>query len=209
MSADHRLLGQLPQPYREELGALGKAARTLLGKPRKFQDVVDQHLDFFERLLSGGLSYAEIALLLHEVGVARPDGRPLPESTLSSAVSRSRPHRAAASRGDLQGAAGPRREMLEHAATRRPMPNPAESGGDRHDAAAPRNPLQEPAAHGGPVQGLGSGLGDTNQPRDGPTPRSAAEEHPRQSDADRNLHAQRADHSASLLNLLGDHYNAR
>jgi hypothetical protein len=209
MSADHRLLDQLPPRYQEELVALGKAARTLLGKPRKFQDVVDRRLDVFERLLSGGLSYAEIALLLHEVGVARPDGWPLPESTLSSAVSRSRPHRAAASCGNLQGSAGPRREMPEHALTRGSMPNPAETRGDLHAAAAPRNALQDPAAVGDVERGLASGLGAANQARDGPTPLSAAEDQPQRSDADRNLHAQRADHSASLLNLLGDHYNAR
>lgn len=113
------LLDKLPAEDRERLEALSSDSRTMLGAPRPIQAVVERNLATFERLLNGGLGYAEIAALLAELGLVRPDGKPHPISTISSAVSRGRMRAAAGRSGVLRARADGGGEARDPAIFRR------------------------------------------------------------------------------------------
>ncbi|MFL1876704.1 hypothetical protein ACIKT0_16300, partial [Hansschlegelia beijingensis] len=114
------LLHKLPAEDRERLEALSSDSRTMLGAPRPIQAVVQRNLATFERLLDGGLGYAEIAALLAELGLVRPDGKPHPISTISSAVSRGRMRADAGRSGVLRGRADGGGETRDPAISRQP-----------------------------------------------------------------------------------------
>jgi len=74
----------------EELlrGAKAIAADLRVGAARrlKLAKIIDGHLDWFERARRRGLEWTDIVGILFEVGVARPDGRPLSRGHLSALV---------------------------------------------------------------------------------------------------------------------------
>jgi len=52
----------------------------------KLARIIDGHLDWFERARRRGLEWTDIVGILFEVGVTRPDGRPLSRGHLSALV---------------------------------------------------------------------------------------------------------------------------
>jgi hypothetical protein len=90
------LLDRLPPSLQSRFREIGAAARGPLGDLRDFQGICNAEIGFFDRLVAGGLKQDALARLLAEVGIARPDGGPLPPGTLSSALSRARRLAAAA-----------------------------------------------------------------------------------------------------------------
>jgi len=84
------LLERLPTPLQGSVRELGASCRDLLGRPKAAQDIVSRHAELLQTLKAGGLTNAELATLLAEVGVVREDGSPVPEGTISSALCRDR-----------------------------------------------------------------------------------------------------------------------
>lgn len=83
------LFSCLPRELREGLIGVGRRARNIFGHVN-FQDVFDDNLPLLEQLASNGATAAIIGELLAAAGVTRKDGSPLPEGTVSSALSRAR-----------------------------------------------------------------------------------------------------------------------
>ena len=155
-----RILDRLPEPLRAELAVIKRDAVTLLGELREIQSIVDRNLETLEILIDGGLDYARLVELLAEIGIARPNGRPFPRSTLLRAVSRARQR--VSPPEPPQHAAGPcivlqqnaaTRSMLRHAACSRVALQPAAEICDarpQYDAeierprAVPHPPATEP-----------------------------------------------------------------
>lgn len=140
-----RLLDRLPPEPRQRLLQLGSEGRGVFGVAC-FQSIFETHFSLFEYLATAGATAVMIGQLLAEVGIARPDGTPLPAGTVSSALSRARERAARAP------------------AMRR---CPAETGMDMQVAAEACNATQANAA-------LGAGLIQSllNRPplQDAPTP---------------------------------------
>jgi hypothetical protein len=90
-STAHRkaLFGRLPRELRDELITLGRRAKNMFGRIR-FQAVFDENLHLLEQLPANGATAADIGELLAAVGIKRKDDTPLPEGTVSSALSRAR-----------------------------------------------------------------------------------------------------------------------
>lgn len=126
------LLAALPDETQARLRAIGGGHRTEFGTCRRVQAAFDQHIGFFDELISRGADHKTIGKLLADVGIARADGSPLPIGTVSGALSRAR-ERARAAGADindqpasppLQSPAGPRRLPQDPAGRRRPTPGP-------------------------------------------------------------------------------------
>lgn len=122
-----RLLDRLPPEPRQRLLQIGSEGRGVFGVTC-FQSIFEAHFSLFEYLATAGATAVMIGQLLAEVGVARPDGTPLPPGTVSSALSRAR-ERAARAPAMRQ--------------------SPAEAGMDMQAPAEPCNDLQDNAALGG------------------------------------------------------------
>jgi hypothetical protein len=84
------LLARLPAPMQAQLREIGSAARDLFGELRDIQEIIDAHVAFLDALAGAGATHAMLVRLLAEVGIARPDGTPLPIGTLSGGLSRAR-----------------------------------------------------------------------------------------------------------------------
>lgn len=143
-----RLLDRLPPEPRQRLLQIGSDGRGVFGVAC-FQNIFDAHFSVFEYLATAGATAVMIGQLLAEVGIARPDGTPLPAGTVSSALSRAR-ERAARAPAMRQPAAG--------------------TGMDMQAAAAPCNvPQANARPDGAPIQGF------LNRPplQDAPTPTRA------------------------------------
>jgi hypothetical protein len=142
------LLPRLPAPAQARLRQIGQGARDLFGKLRDIQEIFDAEVTFLDALAAGGATHPMLGRLLAEVGVARPDGTPLPVGTISGALSRAR-ERAAGGRAAppasgiiLQGRPAQPGSVLPLPADHgTPMPKPARSGRKRPlPAAAHRRP---------------------------------------------------------------------
>lgn len=93
------LLARLPAPMQAKLREVGASCRNMIGRLRPAQDIIADHAALLQALKAGGLTHADIARLLAEVGIVRGDGTPVPEGTVSSALCRAR------KRGRSHGAA--------------------------------------------------------------------------------------------------------
>lgn len=115
------LLAALPGAAQARLRAIGGTHRTEFGTCRHYQAAVDEHIAFFDELVARGASHLVLGKLLAEVGIARPDGSPLPLGTISGALSRARERAAvpAAARPPLQDPTGPHRGAQEPAGPRK------------------------------------------------------------------------------------------
>jgi len=133
-----RLLDRLPPEHHEHLLLIGSEGRGVFGVAR-FQSIFEAHLSLFEYLTKAGATAVMIGRLLAEVGIARPDGTPLPPGTVSSALSRAR-------------------ERAARAPAKRQLP--ARTGMDRQAPAKPCNDLQGQAAPSIPMFGNAPALQD-------------------------------------------------
>jgi hypothetical protein len=82
-------LDRLPSELRDVLIVVGRSTRGLFGTAGT-QRIFDENLELFERLYRAGANHWIVSQMLHDVGVRRDDGSPLPVGTVSSAISRAR-----------------------------------------------------------------------------------------------------------------------
>jgi hypothetical protein len=85
----HALFNRLPRHLRDELITVGRRSRNLFGRIR-IQKIFDENLLLFEKLIANGATASELCKLLAGAGITRTDGAPLPEGTVTSALSRAR-----------------------------------------------------------------------------------------------------------------------
>lgn len=85
-----RWLALLPTDVQKRLAKLRAQSLTMLGTPLDLQQIVVRHADLFETLIAGDLTHRQIGEVLMEVGIARVDGLPFGQSTISSALHRMR-----------------------------------------------------------------------------------------------------------------------
>ena len=136
------LIAALPEPIQQRLAAIGDGERDLFGRPREPQQIVQAHIDFIETLLAGGVTTAMVGTVLAEVGLARADGSPWPEGTISSAVHRARKLAGAGSDGVP---AKPCEELQSAAHHCSALPTPASAGTNEAGPADHCNALPGPA----------------------------------------------------------------
>lgn len=115
------LLPRLPAPMQARLRAMGENARDLFGGLRDLQTIFDEHIGFLDELKKGGATDAMLGLLLAEVGIARADGSPTPQGTISSALSRARERATARGGPPVQALAGGTLQAVALARTDLPM----------------------------------------------------------------------------------------
>lgn len=142
------LLARLPAPMQAQLREIGSAARDLFGELRDIQEIIDAHVAFLDALAGAGATHAMLVRLLAEVGIARPDGTPLPIGTLSGGLSRARrrsPRRRCPFRqrpadpcSPLQHPAGPSGTRHATAEACPAPPHPAGTGRSRYPLARAR-----------------------------------------------------------------------
>ncbi|HEY5378169.1 MAG TPA: hypothetical protein VIJ78_01360 [Pseudolabrys sp.] len=150
-----QLIARLPAPAQARLRLIGQGARDLFGELGDFQAIVDAQVAFLDALASAGATHAMLGRLLAEVGIARPDGTPLPVGTISGALSRAR-ERAAGRRAAppasgtiLQGPAVPGSALPTPAEPGTPMPKPARRRRKRPAPAAAVRPPKSGGADAG------------------------------------------------------------
>jgi hypothetical protein len=154
-------LERLPTEQRDVLIGVGRGARGLFGTAAT-QRIFDENLELFERLYRAGASHSIVSQILHDIGVRRDDGSPLPVGTVSSAVSRARLRAIATA-----AAAGAR-------------PVAAVPGSSRQAAADGGMPRQRPAGPGNTMPraaGNRAASGDGTTAGDGATAASGAAAH--------------------------------
>ena len=157
------LIARLPAPLQQRLRDLGNGARGLFGAQRETQAIFDASIALLDALIAGGAARACSARLLAEVGVARPDGRPLSRGTVSSALCRARERAAAA-----PAAARSRRKARRPADLR---PAAAASHGAPQSAAGDCiSPQRAAALRSGTQQGSARAGGRADQARPPVTP---------------------------------------
>jgi hypothetical protein len=130
--APARYLDRLPGEIRARLVAATREAGGLFGEPPSLQLLFTDHLALFEHLIRGRATHEILGLLLAELGIHLPDGKPHSEGTISSCLSRARRYaalfrQAPADAGDILGA-------------------PANAGNARRAPAEPGTALHQPAA---------------------------------------------------------------
>ena len=152
------LLPRLPAPAQARLRQIGQGARDLFGELGDFQDIFDAQVAFLDALAAGGATHAMLGRLLAEVGIARPDGTPLPVGTISGGLSRAR-ERAAGNRPAppasgtiLQGPAVPGGVLPPPAEHGTPMPKPARRRRKRPAPAAAARPPGSGGADAGAIR---------------------------------------------------------
>jgi hypothetical protein len=153
------LQARLPAPTQARLREIGRSARDLFGELRDIQEIFDAQVAFFDALAAGGATHPMIGQLLAEVGIARPDGTPLPVGTISGGLSRAR-ERAAGRRAAppasgtiLQDPAEPGSVLPPPAEHRTSMPKPARRRRKRPlPAAAGRRPPRSGGADAGAIR---------------------------------------------------------
>lgn len=134
------LLARLPAPLQRRLRDLGTGAHDLFGALTGTQAIFDANVALFDALIDGGADHGLLARLLAEVGIVRPDGRPLPRGTVSSALCRARERPAAA------GAPTVARPRPAAGRSRRHPPAAAASGSVSQRDADDSSSLQRAAA---------------------------------------------------------------
>lgn len=140
------LIARLPAPLQQRLRDLGNGARDLFGAQRETQAIFDASIALLDALIAGGADHGMLARLLAEVGVARPDGRPLSRGTVSSALCRARERAAAAP------AAARSRRKARHPADLRPAAA-ASHGAPQSAAGDCISPQRAAALRSGTQQG--------------------------------------------------------
>ncbi|HEY5798503.1 MAG TPA: hypothetical protein VIU82_26165 [Bosea sp. (in: a-proteobacteria)] len=91
--------GLLPPLGRDALRTIVASARTYSGRLHTIQKIVERTLQEFGILVAGGLTLTEICALLAENGILGKDGRPIPKSSLTSAVCRAKKRASPAASG--------------------------------------------------------------------------------------------------------------
>jgi hypothetical protein len=110
-------LDALPAELQVRLEAIGAGGRGPFGR-RSTQSIVAEHLDILLTLQQAGASHADLAAILHLLGIATRTGDPLSAGALSSAISRAqavkRPSSPNASRRAARPDAARRSPAREH-----------------------------------------------------------------------------------------------
>ena len=83
-------LDRLPAFVLQGWAALREDLRNASGRPRTLDELVRRNLTVITYLVEDGVSYRDLAMLLADIGVTRPDGAPANERALATALHRAR-----------------------------------------------------------------------------------------------------------------------